>query len=423
MDIIFKKNNLKGNLNVISSKSLSHRAIICACLSNGLSIIENVYYSLDVIKTIDCMKNLGCSIKKLGNKLIINGNGKLKYIDILDAYESGSTLRFLIPIALLTGSNVSFLLKEGLKKRPLDVYFELFKKMDISYEFDKENPLKLNLSGKLKSGTYHINGNSSSQFVSGLLMALPLLKDDSKIIIDGKLESIAYVDLTIDIMKLFGVNIINHDYHEFIIFGNQKYVSNNYYVESDYSQAAFFIGANVLGSDIKLYGLNENSKQADKYILDIIKNMGVRYVFDEYLKISKNNILSPTVIDLKNSPDIGPILTVLSAFIPGKTEIINAHRLRLKESDRIKSIVTELKKIGVDILEKEDGIIINGDDKKSYNKAVLDSWNDHRIAMALSILSTKIDGIMIKNFECINKSYPNYLDDFKSVGGEYEIRN
>jgi len=338
--------------------------------------------------------------------LTINGSNTYKEIrdSIIDVRESGSTLRFLIPIFLVSDNEFIFTGSGKLPKRPLKPYFDIFDEFNIYYKKYQDN-LPLELKGPLKNGTFYLDGDISSQFITGLLMALPILEGDSKIIITKKLESKSYVDLTLDVLNSFGIKIENKNYEEFFIKGSQKYVATDYEVEGDYSQGAFFIVAAALGNDIKITGLNDDSKQSDKVILNIVKS------------ISCDNTL-----DVSECPDLFPILTVLGCFFNGETKIINGKRVRLKECDRIHAMVVELKNLGANIEETSDGVIIKGPSK--LKGGICSSHNDHRIAMALSIASTICsEKLILINSKCINKSYPNFFDDFKSLGGIVNERN
>ncbi|WP_127836971.1 3-phosphoshikimate 1-carboxyvinyltransferase [Clostridium prolinivorans] len=407
---------LKGSIKIPPSKSLCHRAIIAAGLAQGISNIENVIFSDDITATCNGMKALGVKIENKCNNLIINGANPLRLINReIDCIESGSTLRFLIPIALLTGDEVTFNGRGRLKNRPLNPFYKIFKKQNISYS--NENGLPLTLQGKLNFGEYEIEGNISSQFITGLLFSLPLLEGDSKIFITTELESKGYVDLTLDILKKFSINVENHSYKEFYIPGNQVYKANNYKVEGDFSQAAFYLVAGVFGEEIECIDLDINSLQGDKVIIDIIKEMGGNISLEEDKIIAKASHTKGTVIDASQCPDIVPILAVLGALSEGTTKIINAGRLRIKESDRLKAISTELNKLGADIKEEREGLLIHG--KKRLKGGTVDSWNDHRIAMALSIASIKCDEpVIITNSDSVKKSYPEFFKDFSMLGGK-----
>lgn len=407
---------LKGEINIPPSKSMCHRAIICAGLSEGISNVKNVVFSKDIDATIDAMNSLGVNIEKNNNDLVIKGNGDLEVVNSnINCEESGSTLRFLIPLVSLMSKSVTFEGKGKLIERPLDPYYEIFKNQKIDYKNVKGN-LPLTINGQLKSGEYKIKGDISSQFISGLLFTLPILNGDSKVIITTELESKPYVDLTLDILKRFSIDVINKNYKEFIIKGNQKYKAIDYSVEGDFSQAAFWLAAGILGADVSCSGLNMDSLQGDKSIIKIIKAMGGRIQIENDKVKALSCKIKSTVIDASQCPDLVPILTVLAALSEGKTEIINAARLRIKECDRLTAIRTELNKLGANIEEKPDGLVILG--KENLKGGIVNSWNDHRIAMALAVASIKCTTpVTIEDSLCVRKSYPDFWNDFKKLGG------
>lgn len=411
---------LEGSIKIPASKSLCHRAIICASLSKEESIIENLIYSKDIDATLGCMKELGTNISYLDNKekVIIKGStAKESKEKHLDCSESGSTLRFLIPVSLLYAGESVFSGKGKLPKRPLETYFNIFDEQGIEYSHPEGEFLPLHIKGELKPGIFKLAGNISSQFISGLMFTLPLLKGDSKIEITTTLESIGYVDMTIDMLKKFGVDIENDSYKSFYIKGNQSYRGKNYRVEGDFSQAAFWLVAGILNGNIVCEDLNPDSLQGDKVIIDIIKNMGGDINTDKFCTKTSNT--KGVVIDAAQCPDLVPILAVLAALSSGTTEIINAGRLRIKESDRLCAMSTELNKIGAEVIENKDGLIIHG--KKSLKGGKVQSWNDHRIAMAMAIASLKCeDPLIIEGSECVEKSYPQFFSDFKKLGGDVD---
>lgn len=416
--VTIESNKLTGKINIPPSKSLCHRAIICAALSTGESNIDNVVFSDDIHATCEGMKNFGAEIETIGeSSLRIKGKFPLDLKeDKIECKESGSTLRFLIPIGLLSSKKVIYTGRGKLVSRPLDSYYKIFQNQNISYTNNNGN-LPLEIEGGLKPGIFEVEGNLSSQFITGLLFTLPLMDGDSKIIITNELESKGYVDLTIDMLNKFGIDIINCDYKEFIIKGNQKYINKNYKVEGDFSQAAFWLVGGLLGGKIQSNDLNINSLQGDMVVMDLIKQMGGDIVANDSIVTTKDSRTKGITIDASQCPDIVPILTVLAALSEGETRIINAARLRIKESDRLKAISTELNKLGANVKELEDGLIIIG--KSSLTGGVVDSWNDHRIAMSLAIASIKCTGdVTITNSDVVKKSYPHFWDDFKSLGGK-----
>lgn len=427
MDIKITSRKLRGNLRVPPSKSSSHRAIIGAGLAQGRSRIDNLIFSEDIRATLKGMEALGSKYKirsqdrsGLG-RIEIEGRGGVELSeDIIDANESGSTLRFLIPLAALASEKMSFIGGAKLGERPLDPYYEIFHQEGLKYE-NTGGKLPLTIYGGLKSGEFSLAGNISSQFITGLLFALPLVEGDSRIILTTELESKGYVDMTIETLKDFGVEIENRNYEEFFIRGDQEYKNRDYFVEGDYSQAAFFIVAAILGGDISLCGLREDSLQGDRAIIDIVKRMGGDIQLGEKLRARKSETRG-IEIDASQCPDLVPILATLGALSQGTTRIVNAGRLRIKESDRLKAMAVELNKIGGDVRELEDGLEIRG--KKFLRGGTVDTWNDHRIAMALAIASIGCqEGLIIRNSTVVNKSYPGFWEDFQRLGGKIDEWN
>lgn len=409
-------NKLKGTISIPPSKSLAHRAVIAAALCSGKSEISNLIYSKDITATLKGMENLGAKTEISESSAIIEGQGGvISKGKVFDCEESGSTIRFLIPLSLAVENDVEFIGKGKLGSRPQDVYYKIFDEKEISYKTVEGN-LPLKIKGKLSPGSYKVKGNISSQFITGLLFTLPLLDGDSVINITTDLESIGYVDLTLDILQKFGIEIINNDYKSFKIKGNQRYKAVDYRVEGDFSQAAFWLTAGIIGSEFQCSDINLQSLQGDKVIIDIIKEMNGQIEEVNGSLVVKPSKTKGTVIDVSQCPDLVPILAVLASLSEGKTEIINAERVRIKESDRLKAITTELKKLGADINEVGDGLVING--KGNLQGGIVDSWNDHRIAMALAIASIRCkDEVIIEGSKAVEKSYPNFWQDFEKLGG------
>ena len=409
---IIKADKLVGELSPPPSKSVLHRYIIASSLAKGVSKIENISFSEDIIATIEAMKKLGAKIEQKENYLLIDGSDTFKNLNEnieIDCNESGSTLRFLFPLSIVEENKVLFKGRGKLFKRPMTPYFENFEKYKIKHSYIDEN--KILLEGKLKAGIYEIDGNISSQFITGLLFSLPLLEGESKIIINGKLESSNYIDISLDCLSKFGIKIINNSYQEFIIGGNQSYKVGNYRTEADYSQAAFFLVANAIGSKIRINDLSEDSLQGDKKIIDYIS------------EIDNWNSKDTLVLDGSETPDIIPILSLKAAVSGKKIEIVNVERLRIKESDRLKATVEELSKLNFDLIEKKDSILINSRENFKVNKnekvVSLSAHSDHRIAMMIAIAATCYDGeILLDNLDCVKKSYPNFWEVFLSLGGK-----
>ena len=359
------RSRLSGEVKIPPSKSMAHRAVICASLGDGVSTISNIEFSDDIIATVNAMKLLGAIIEEKDDTLKIFGvnnqenNRKREYERVVDCNESGSTLRFLVPICLVFDGVTRFVGKGNLGKRPLDTYYNIFDGQGIKYSY-KKDILDLVTDGMLKAGEFKVKGNISSQFITGLLFALPLLKGDSKIIITTDLESKGYLELTLSALKDFGIEIINNDYKEFIIRGNQHYKSRDYRVEGDYSQGAFFLCADAIGCDVSVLDLKEDSLQGDKEVIDVLKRMGMIIHKNGDAILGKARRLKATIIDGSQCPDIIPELALAATLSKGRTEIINIGRLRIKECDRVNAIASELNKLGAKIQERPDALVIEG---------------------------------------------------------------
>lgn len=425
--MLIKNKLLQGQVNIPPSKSVSHRAIICAALAKGKSIISNLILSEDTLATINCLRLLGADISYVPEQddryqVIVQG-GLQEAIEpqqALDCGESGSTLRFLIPIAAAFGAKCTFIGHGRLGQRPLDSYYEIFDAQGLAYT-TVNRCLPLAVGSKLQAGNFVMRGDISSQFITGLLFALPLLESDSKITITTELESVGYIDLTLQVLSEFGIVIDNHDYKEFVIKGGQEYQARDYSVEGDYSQAAFWLVAACLGNNIICSGLNPNSLQADKAVLNIIQDMGGEVVWFGENKVTCKPVLTKGCrIDVANCPDIAPILTVLASLSSGQTQIVNAARLRIKESDRITSTATELNKLGAKVSEQHDSLEVEGV-SALQGGAQLDAWNDHRIAMALAIACTRSNApSTLSGHTSVKKSYPGFWNDYRALGGVCE---
>lgn len=428
MKIEIKPCVLSGSVEIPPSKSYSHRAIIAGALSNKnrKSKIENIIFSEDIETTIQIMENFGAVIKKNEKSVEIFGNNgnitiQNKYVQ---CNESGSSIRFLMPLSLVNKNEIIFDGKGKLIERPLYSYYKIFEKQKIFYE-TSNGKLPVKIKGKLNSGLYEIDGDISSQFITGLLYTLPLLEGNSKLIINKNLESKGYVDLTLKMLELAGIKIKNNNYKSFDIKGKQQYNPINYTVEGDYSQVAFWIVAGIISSninnEIKCLHMNKNSLQGDREIINIVEKMGAKIEFCKDTIIIKPSKTKGAIIDVAQCPDLAPILTVLAALSEGESQIINGERLRIKESDRLAAIRTELNKLGAKIEEIGDSLLIKGVEKFEGGVEV-SGWNDHRIAMSLAIASTKCEKkIILNGAESVKKSYPHFWEEFEKMGGIIKI--
>lgn len=418
MDLKIHPGGCFGTVEIYPSKSLSHRYLVCAGLTKGVSILENLKYSNDIDDTIYALSSFNVTID--GNK-IDGSNLELKSNQI-HLRESGTSLRFMIPFALLFHDEVFFYGEGRLDQRPLDVYKEAFSQKAVKFEYLGDHYLPLKVRGKLKGGYYQLRGDISSQFISGLMMVLPTLKADSVIEITGQIESKSYIDLTKDVLKDFGVEVIEV-LPFYYIKGNQTFKPVTKNIEGDYSHAANFMLLGLMHGNIRIKGLNPNSLQGDKMMIDILRKMGGDLSFkDDMLSMNKSNLKS-TFIDLSQIPDLGPILFVAASISKGVSEFTHYDRLRLKESDRIEAMIENLKNLGVEIEVTPKKIKIKGKEKILGGQK-LNGFKDHRVIMALTVLSTVCEcANQISNTEYIEKSYPEFFDSIKKLGGkiDYEV--
>ena len=384
-----------GEITAPPSKSMAHRLLICAGLSNGKSVIKNVAYSEDILATLDCLTALGAKIERLGDSVEIEGINvcNIKKPTVVNCRESGSTLRFFIPIMFLCNGEGSLTGSEYLFKRPLEIYEEICKKQGILFNL---NGNILTLNGKLHSDSFFVKGNISSQFISGLLFCLPTLKNDSYIYVIEPIESRPYIDMTIDALSKFGIEVIWKENNTLFIKGNQTYKPKNLSVEGDYSNAAFLDAFNYIGGNVKVLGLDENSLQGDKI----------------YKKLFNDLKEGRPTIDISDCPDLAPILITLAAMLNG-AEFTGTKRLEIKESNRGKVIADELSKLGAHIEVFDDKIIV-AKSKLHTPENLLYGHNDHRIVMSLSVISSYFGG-KISGYSAVKKSYPDFFEKINEL--------
>lgn len=417
-DVKFSPFVPNGIVNVPPSKSDVHRAIICAAMANGVSRISPVALSNDIKATIGCIKALGADAVLENNVLTVDGTNMYKNkTALLDCGESGSTLRFFIPIAAVGNINATFVGKGKLPQRPIGIFTEALPKAGTVCK--TEGGLPLEIKGQLKSGIFEIPGNVSSQFITGLLLALPILEGDSEIVLTSPLESVGYIAMTIRTMKQFGVNIqaTEKGWH---IKGGQSYKTCDYTTDGDWSQAAFFMVLGAVSGKVTVKGVAKDSTQGDKKCAEILARFGAKVTqLDNEVTVEKGELKAIT-IDASQIPDLVPVLSVCAAFAEGTTKIINAERLRIKECDRLKATAELLNNLGGKVKELSDGLEITG--VSSLKGGNVNGYNDHRIVMSAAVCAARSDEDITATFAMsINKSYPDFYIDYNSIGGKANV--
>lgn len=399
MKLTVNGKGLHGAVPAIASKSMAHRLLICAALSNDPSQIRCETLSDDISATADCLNTLGCELTYTGGTYYASPFRRPERVT-LDCRESGSTLRFLLPVICALGITARIDMQGKLPSRPLSPLYGELEKHGARMSPEGESPLLV--SGKLRGGTYTLRADVSSQFISGLLFALPLLEEDSRIILTGKRESASYIEMTLSALRVYGIKI-NETEQGYQIPARQKYRSpGSVTVEGDWSNAAFWLAAAALGAPLSVTGLDNDSLQGDMAVSSLLSLL--------------TSAGSKTMIDARNIPDLVPILSVVAAAQKKTTTIYNASRLRLKESDRIETTVALVRAIGATVSETEDGLRIKGSPEKLH-PATVDASGDHRIAMAAAIASVVCGDVTILGANAVNKSYPSFFEDFRRLGG------
>ena len=409
MNVTITPTKLEGTVIPPPSKSQAHRVLIAAALADGVSRIDNIAPSQDIEATVGCLEQLGAAFERNGSAVTVRGLGANAMSPLrrmapprLDCGESGSTLRFLIPVALAVRGGGIFDRRGRLMERPQKPYLDLFDEKGIFYG---QNNGALTVQGLLIPGEYRLPGDVSSQFVTGLLYALPLLDGDSEIVLTSPLESRGYVDMTLDALGLFGICPEARE-NGFFIPGNQRYQSQDFAIEADWSQAGFWYAAKLLGSPLDVDGMDPGSAQGDRVILE------------QYTELAGPGSVE---LDVSHCPDLVPPLAAMAALRTGRaTRLINAARLRLKESDRLDAVTRVLGALGADVTEGPDSLTIRGKDSLTGGVKV-DSFNDHRIAMMAAVAATRcVKPITITGAQCVAKSYPNFWEDYERSGGRIQ---
>lgn len=403
-----------ANVSIPSSKSYVHRMAICAALADGVSTISNVNFSNDITATLGCLDTLGCESTVADDKIEIHGGKYTNELNVYNCDESASTLRFMIPVVLSAAGKGKFTGTETLLKRPLNTYFDIFDSNGITYDYKAGEYLLA--EGKFTKDEYSLDGGVSSQFVTGMLLALAYLGGKKKLNIIGNLSSAPYVDITREVMAQFGVKV-DFDGKAFAIDGTGKFTSGDVVAQGDYSQSAFFLAAAMLGGRITLKNLSNATSQGDAVIVDLIEKMGGRLTKTaDGIVAEKSELKSIGTIDAENFPDIVPPLALLCTQCEGDTVITNVSRLKIKESNRLLAVQTLLNNLGAEVSIDDNNMYIKGGAK--LHGGVVSAFNDHRIAMTAAVAAIAADGsITIEESESVKKSYPKFFEDFGRLGG------
>ena len=409
-----------GTVSAPPSKSMAHRAVLCSALAKGTSHIENLEFSKDISATLAAAGQLCARVESGPADVLVEGLGHFRPVfGPVDCCESGSTLRFLIPLASLTGQSITFVGRGRLMERPQSVYETLYREQNL--HFEQANG-QLTVAGSLRSGEYTLAGNVSSQFISGLLFALPLLAGDSTLHLIPPVESRSYIDMTRAVQAAFGVTSRWLDGNTLALPGRQHYHPCDHAVEGDYSQAAFPAVLGAVCGGVTVTGLSPDTLQGDAVILDILRRCGAQFTREGDAVIFAKAPLHGVDIDLADCPDLGPVLMVLGLLCEGTTVIRNAERLRLKESDRIAAMEAELRACG-GVLESEGGTItVHGCAEHLHApEGILHGHNDHRVVMSLAVLSAAAGlPLTVDDAEAIQKSWPNFFAAIRPLGVEVE---
>jgi 3-phosphoshikimate 1-carboxyvinyltransferase len=417
-----KTSSLNGTVKAPPSKSYTHRAIMLAGLSKGKVRINDPLLSEDPLATIDAMRKAGAKVDVHSDHLIVTGNaGKIKPPPLVDVKNSGTTLRILASVFSLCDKRVRMDGDSSIRKRPMGPLISALERAGVSTSTRDGNP-PISVQGPIKEKLIQIRGDMSSQYISGLLIACPLRSVDTTIEIIGELKSRPYLDLTLEAMEEFGIRVENHDYKSFFIKGNQMYSKMEYTVEGDYSGAAFVLGAATLtDSHVTMRNLFENSRQGDKQFLEILKMLGAKIqTRGDEVTILGSKPLRAIEVDLSQSPDLLPMVSVMCSLAKGTSRIFNVEHARIKECDRISAMALGLQKMGVRLEEKRDGLVIEGRD--SLIGAEIESHNDHRIVMAFAVAGMRAEGVTrVNRAESVNVSYPTFVRDMKSLGADFSI--
>lgn len=411
MEVKIKKGEAHGKISIIPSKSYAHRILLCSALSDDEVEVKGLIDSKDILATKNALKSLGVGFKEVEDGVLVtpiscDGGEKSVFCD-----ESGSTLRFLIPVISALGINAVVDGKEGLRRRPIKLLLDVLRSGGAVIEGDS---LPIKIGGKLKPEKYILDASQSSQNLTGLIYGLSLLDKPSEIVLTKGLVSVGYVDITLDVLRRFGARVEVTD-NGYMVYPSRFSGVKSIAVEGDYSSASFLMALGVLTGNVEIIGLNPNSKQGDKAMVDILKQMGANIEQRESV-ICKKSALKAISLDATNIPDLIPIIAVCCACADGISQIAGVDRLKIKESDRLKAVCDMLTDFGVIHYYSNDTLYVYGGTKRSVKK-VVKGYNDHRIVMSASVMATALGEAVIDDMDAIKKSYPTFFEDLKVLGG------
>lgn len=417
MRITLLPSSISGSIRAIPSKSFAHRQLICSALADRETEIVCAGLSEDIRATMGCLGSLGASVEYRDGSVLVGPITSLPAEALLDCGESGSTYRFLVPLAAALGVISRFILRGRLPERPMGPLWKCLEKHSVSISGIGSS--EVTISGRLSGGTFILPGDVSSQFISGLLMALPLIGGEKGIEIKGKVESAGYINITAGVLGSFGIKVCKEG-NTITMSGEEKFTSpGRIFTEGDWSNSAFWLcGAAASGSEIRCGGLNTGSSQGDAAIAGILRDMGADVECSGSSVTIKAAGLKGSEIDAGDIPDLVPAIALAASSAEGVTRITNAGRLRMKESDRLFTVADTLRKLGADIEEGEDFLTVKGG--RRLRGGSVDSHGDHRIVMMAAIASLlSEESITIEGAEAVNKSYPGFFEDFASLGAEF----
>ena len=412
MNINVEKSVYNGSVNGVPSKSYAHRLLIASALKKGKTIINNIGNSKDVLATISCLNSLGASIICENGRAVVVGIKKPIEDCTFNAFESGSTLRFLIPIASAILNKSTFTGTKKLLSRPNEALYKTLRENGATIDGQV-------IRGKIKSGKYYMDASISSQYVTGLLFALPLLDGDSQIILENNVVSKNYLDITLEVLDLAKIKY-EKTKDGFIVYGNQEYkLADELFCENDWSSASFMLVAGAIGKSVSVDNINISSSQGDKVIIDILKEVGANVSVDKNCIKVSNAKKRAFSVNIENAPDLAPVLSVLAVDCEGESRLYGVERLKIKESDRILAILNMLKSAKIECDYNGEYIKIKGGKPKG---AIFNGENDHRIVMSAVLLAGLCEEeSTVTYMEAVNKSYPTFFDDYKKIGGKTNV--